>query len=46
MLASAFSARPSWMNPTSALITATAMITAKSSQSPMIALSAAAASRM
>ena len=46
MPASAFSARPSCRNPMTALMIATAMITQKSSQSAMIALIAAAPSRM
>ena len=46
MPASAFSARPSWMKPIAELMIATAMMTQKSSQSPMSALMTAAASRM
>ncbi len=46
MPASAVSARPSWTKPITALMTATAMMTQKSSQSPMIALMAPAPSRM
>ncbi|MBN9172304.1 MAG: hypothetical protein J0I50_10480, partial [Microbacterium sp.] len=46
MPASAFSARPSCTYPMTALITATATMTQKSSQSAMIALMAAAPSRM
>ncbi len=46
MPSSALSARPSWMNPIAALITATARITVKSTQSPRIALSTAETSRM
>ncbi|SKZ59983.1 Uncharacterised protein [Mycobacteroides abscessus subsp. abscessus] len=46
MPASALSALPSWTNPTTALITATATMTAKSIQSPRIAFSTPAPMRM
>ena len=46
MPSSALSARPSWTKPMAALMTATARITVKSTQSPRIALSTAETSRM